>query len=58
MNTEAAAGFPAFHYGEPRRARDRLRPRCAGCYAEGARFDDALVRAVLPAAAREKLRDA
>ena len=51
MNTEAAAGFPAFHFGE----RDEreidfvlLRRRLA----EGARFDDALVREVLKPSAR------
>jgi 6-oxo-cyclohex-1-ene-carbonyl-CoA hydrolase len=54
MNTEAAAGFPAFHFGEaPEREIDfvRLRQRVA----EGARFDPALVREVLPKAAREKM---
>jgi 6-oxo-cyclohex-1-ene-carbonyl-CoA hydrolase len=53
MNTEAAAGFAAFHYGErPHREIDfaLLRRRLA----EGARFDDALVREVLPAAARAR----
>lgn len=51
MNTEAAAGFPAFHFG----ARDEreidfvaLRRRLA----EGARFDDALLREVLKPSAR------
>ena len=52
MNTEAAAGFPAFHFGA-REAREidfaRLRQRLA----EGARFDEALVEEVLPAAARD-----
>jgi 6-oxo-cyclohex-1-ene-carbonyl-CoA hydrolase len=51
MNTEAAAGFPAFHFGD-RNEREidfaRLRRRLA----EGARFDPALVREVLlPSAA-------
>jgi len=53
MNSEAAAGFAAFHFGErPNREIDfaLLRRRLA----EGARFDDALVREVLPAAARER----
>jgi 6-oxo-cyclohex-1-ene-carbonyl-CoA hydrolase len=52
MNAEAAAGFAAFHYGEkPHREIDfaLLRRRLA----EGARFDEALVKQVLPAAARE-----
>ncbi len=54
MNTEAAAGFPAFHYGE-RRERQidfaLLRRRIA----EGARFDAALVEEVLPPSARQKM---
>ncbi|MFL5397439.1 MAG: 6-oxocyclohex-1-ene-1-carbonyl-CoA hydratase [Myxococcales bacterium] len=52
MNTEAAAGFPAFHFGEkPDREIDfvTLRRRLA----EGARFDSDLVREVLPPAARK-----
>jgi 6-oxo-cyclohex-1-ene-carbonyl-CoA hydrolase len=52
MNSEASAGFAAFHFGEkPEREIDfvRLRKRLA----EGARFDADLVREVLPAAARE-----
>ena len=50
MTTEAAAGFPAFHFGEkPDREIDfvLLRKRIA----EGARFDADLVREVLPKAA-------
>ncbi len=51
MNTEAAAGFPAFHYGD-RSEREidfgLLRRRIA----EGARFDDALTREVLKPSAR------
>jgi len=51
MNTEAAAGFPAFHFGE-RNEREidfvLLRRRLA----EGVRFDDALVRDVLLPSAR------
>jgi 6-oxo-cyclohex-1-ene-carbonyl-CoA hydrolase len=57
MNTEAAAGFAAFHYGEkPEREIDfaRLRRRIA----EGARFDDALIREVLPPAARVRWEQA
>ena len=52
MNAEAAAGFPAFHFGEkPDREIDfaQLRRRIA----EGARFDADLVREVLPPAARK-----
>jgi 6-oxo-cyclohex-1-ene-carbonyl-CoA hydrolase len=52
MNAEAAAGFPAFHFGEkPDREIDfaQLRRRIA----EGARFDANLVREVLPPAARK-----
>ena len=55
MNTEAAAGFPAFHYGT-KEAREidfiRLRQRLA----EGATFDGRLVEEVLPEAAREAYR--
>ncbi len=54
MNTEAAAGFPAFHFGE-RGEREidfvLLRRRLA----EGARFDTSLIDEVLPAATRERL---
>ncbi|HSQ65528.1 MAG TPA: 6-oxocyclohex-1-ene-1-carbonyl-CoA hydratase [Polyangiaceae bacterium] len=53
MNTEAAAGFVAFHYGD-RNEREidfvKLRTRLA----EGALFDDALVEEVLPASARTR----
>jgi 6-oxo-cyclohex-1-ene-carbonyl-CoA hydrolase len=54
MNTEAAAGFSAFAFGDKtEREIDfvALRQKLA----RGARFDDALVRSVLPAKAREKL---
>ncbi len=55
MNTEAAAGFPAFHFGD-RDEREidfaKLRLRLA----EGARFDSALIDEVLPRSAREKMR--
>jgi len=51
MATEAAAGFPAFHYGD-RNEREidfvLLRRRIA----EGARFDDALIKEVLKPSAR------
>ena len=50
MNTEARAGFPAFHFGD-RSEREinfaLLRQRLA----EGAVFDEALIRAVLPPSA-------
>ena len=55
MNTEAAAGFPAFHFGD-RAEREidfaLLRRRLA----EGARWDSDLVDAVLLPTAREGLR--
>lgn len=51
MNTEAAAGFATFHYGE-RGARQidfvELRKRVAA----GEQFDDELIGAVMPSAAR------
>ena len=56
MTTEAAAGFPAFHFGEkPHREIDfvKLRNRIA----EGARFDADLVREVLPESARKGWED-
>src|ERR1041384_1833356 len=56
MNSEAAAGFPAFHFGEkPEREIDfaLLRRRLA----EGARFDADLVREVLPPVARKGWED-
>jgi 6-oxo-cyclohex-1-ene-carbonyl-CoA hydrolase len=57
MNTEAAAGFPAFHYGE-RAEREidfaLLRRR----YAEGARFDRTLIEEVLLPSARAGLKKA
>ncbi|MGZ6123664.1 MAG: 6-oxocyclohex-1-ene-1-carbonyl-CoA hydratase [Myxococcales bacterium] len=56
MNAEAAAGFPAFHFGEkPDREIDfaRLRRRIA----EGARFDEELIEEVLPEIARERRRE-
>ncbi len=52
MNVEAAAGFPAFHFGEkPDREIDFLKLRRR--IAEGARFDEALIQEVLPPAARK-----
>jgi 6-oxo-cyclohex-1-ene-carbonyl-CoA hydrolase len=52
MATEAAAGFPAFHYGDKKSGREidfvLLRRRLA----EGVRFEEALIDEVLPAGAR------
>jgi 6-oxo-cyclohex-1-ene-carbonyl-CoA hydrolase len=51
MNTEAAAGFAAFHYGDKKEREIDfvlLRKRLA----EGALFDDALIEEVLPKSAR------
>ncbi|MEZ4225236.1 MAG: 6-oxocyclohex-1-ene-1-carbonyl-CoA hydratase [Polyangiaceae bacterium] len=54
MNTEAAAGFPAFHFGD-RNEREidfiELRRRVA----RGERFDGELIKAVLPKSARDKV---
>ncbi len=50
MNTEAAAGFPAFHYGD-RREREIDFAQLRRLYAEGARFDDRLIERVLPPSA-------
>jgi 6-oxo-cyclohex-1-ene-carbonyl-CoA hydrolase len=54
MNTEAAAGFPAFHYGD-KEEREIDFAGLRRLYAEGARFDAELVRKVLPASARAGL---
>jgi 6-oxocyclohex-1-ene-carbonyl-CoA hydrolase len=51
MNTEAAAGFPAFHFGD-RSEREIDFVALRRGYAEGACFDDALVDSVLPPSAR------
>lgn len=51
MNTEAAAGFPAFHYGA-RDDREIDFVRLRQLYAEGARFDEETIRAVMPASAK------
>jgi 6-oxocyclohex-1-ene-carbonyl-CoA hydrolase len=54
MNTEAAAGFPAFQFGD-RHEREidfvALRQKLA----RGARFDAELIQSVLPASARAKM---
>jgi 6-oxo-cyclohex-1-ene-carbonyl-CoA hydrolase len=55
MNTEAAAGFPAFHYGA-RNEREIDFVRLRQLYAEGARFDADLVMQVLPQSARAGIR--
>jgi 6-oxocyclohex-1-ene-carbonyl-CoA hydrolase len=55
MNTEAAAGFPAFHFGDSsEREIDFAEMRRA--YAEGAPFDAALVQRVLPKSARDRMK--
>jgi 6-oxocyclohex-1-ene-carbonyl-CoA hydrolase len=51
MNAEAAAGFPAFHYGA-RQEREIDFIRLRQLYAEGAPFDARLIQAVLPPSAR------
>jgi 6-oxo-cyclohex-1-ene-carbonyl-CoA hydrolase len=53
MNTEAAAGFPAFHHGA-RDDREIDFVRIRQLYAEGARFDDEMIKAVLPASAQAR----
>ena len=49
----AAAGFPAFHYGD-RNEREIDFVKYRQLLAEGARVDDDLVREVLPTSARAK----
>ena len=51
MNTEAAAGFPAFHFGD-RGDREIDFVRYRQLVAEGARADEALIAQVLPASAK------
>ena len=54
MNTEASAGFPAFHFGDRReREIDFLEYR--RLVADGARFDTDLTKAVLPPSAVKKM---
>jgi 6-oxocyclohex-1-ene-carbonyl-CoA hydrolase len=54
MNTEAAAGFPAFHFADnTEREIDFAELRRA--YAEGVPFDAAVVRRVLPPSARARM---
>lgn len=50
MNTEAAAGFPAFHFGD-RREREIDFAALRRLYAEGARFDERMIDAVMPPSA-------
>jgi 6-oxo-cyclohex-1-ene-carbonyl-CoA hydrolase len=54
MNTEAAAGFPAFHYAE-HGEREIDFAELRRLYAQGAKFDADLIRRVLPASARERM---
>lgn len=56
MNTEAAAGFPAFHFGA-REEREIDFAALRRAYAEGVPFDRALVDAVLPRSARPAARE-
>ena len=51
MNTEAAAGFPAFHLGA-RNDREIDFVRLRQLYAEGAKFDNETIAAVLPPSAK------
>jgi 6-oxocyclohex-1-ene-carbonyl-CoA hydrolase len=51
MNTEASAGFPAFHYGD-RHEREIDFVKLRQLYAEGAPFDAGLVEQILPPSAR------
>ena len=51
MNTEAAAGFPAFQYGD-RTEREIDFAALRRAYAEGAHFDQRLIQRVLPPSAR------
>ncbi|MBI5710301.1 MAG: 6-oxocyclohex-1-ene-1-carbonyl-CoA hydratase, partial [Candidatus Eisenbacteria bacterium] len=54
MNTEAAAGFPAFHFGEgAEREIDFAELR--RLYAQGVKFDADLIRRVLPPATRKNM---
>jgi len=57
MNTEAAAGFPAFHFGD-RREREIDFARLRRLYAEGARFDEQMIDAVLPPSALAAMKKA
>ena len=57
MNTEAAAGFAAFHFGDKtEREIDFIEFRRR--LASGARFDADLIAAVLPASARTRMKGA
>ncbi|HSL22065.1 MAG TPA: 6-oxocyclohex-1-ene-1-carbonyl-CoA hydratase [Vicinamibacterales bacterium] len=55
MNTEAAAGFPAFHYGA-RGDREIDFVKLRQLYAEGAPFDERVIEGVLPASAQGAAR--
>ena len=52
MNTEAAAGFPAFHFGD-RHEREIDFVKLRKLYAEGRRFDDEFVSEVRKDSSRE-----
>ncbi len=54
MNTEAAAGFPAFHFGD-RDEREIDFAELRRAYAEGAPFDADLIRRVMPPSARARM---
>ncbi|HET7745871.1 MAG TPA: 6-oxocyclohex-1-ene-1-carbonyl-CoA hydratase [Vicinamibacteria bacterium] len=56
MNAEAAAGFPAFHFGD-RGEREIDFVALRRLYAEGARFDRELVERVLPPSARSRVAE-
>jgi len=54
MNTEAKAGFPAFHFG-PKGDREVDFQKLRRLLAEGRSFDDALIREISPKGAGEKV---
>ena len=56
MNTEAAAGFPAFHYGD-RGEREIDFAALRRLYAEGKRFDRDMINAVLPENTVKRMAD-
>ena len=56
MNTEAAAGFPAFHYGD-RGEREIDFAALRRLYAQGKRFDRDMINAVLPEATVKRMAD-
>jgi 6-oxo-cyclohex-1-ene-carbonyl-CoA hydrolase len=54
MNTEAAAGFPAFHYGD-NTEREIDFAELRRLYARGVKFDADMIRRVLPPSARTRM---